>query len=146
MFFLSQFTFLNDKTYYSISSLADDSTQFYFTRIGANDPNFNMRREPAYIIRKKGDNQTFVNVIEIHGGYNAVTETSTNAYSSVKKITLLQNDNEYSVAEIMIADKQLLLIQCNSNYKSTDKHTVTINNKSYQFIGSYTVLFDGKTL
>ena len=143
---LSQFTFLNEKTYYSISSLADDSTNFYFTRIGANDPNFNLRREPAYIIRKKGNNQTFVSVIEIHGGYNSVTETSTNANSSVKKITLLRNDDEYSVAEIMLANKQLLLIQCNSNYKPTEKHSVTINSKPYQFTGPYTVLFDGKTL
>ena len=143
---LAQFTFLNDKTYYSISSLSDDSTQFYFTRIGANDPNFNLRREPAYLIRKKGNNQTFINVLEIHGGYNSVTETSTNAYSSVKKITLLRNDPEYSVAEVMIGEKPLLLIQCNSNYKSAEKHNIIINNKALQFAGPFVVLYDGKEL
>src|SRR6185436_2616515 len=50
-----QFTFLNNSTYYSISSLIEDSAQLFFTRTGANDPNFNLRREPSYIIRKKGE-------------------------------------------------------------------------------------------
>ncbi|HEX2629887.1 MAG TPA: heparinase II/III family protein, partial [Chitinophagaceae bacterium] len=46
-----QFTFLNGRTYYSISSLVQGDATLFFTRTGANDPNFNLRREPAFIIR-----------------------------------------------------------------------------------------------
>ncbi|MBC7721036.1 MAG: alginate lyase family protein [Pedobacter sp.] len=143
---LSQFTFLNNKTYYTISSLVDDSTKMYFTSLGANDPNFNLRRDPAYIIRKKGGNQTFVNVVEIHGKYDGNLEASTNANSSIQKIELLQDDEDYSVAKIIINNKILLIIQCNKNFDLTKKHTLKINDNQIDFVGSYTVLFDGKIL
>ncbi len=142
----SQFTFLNHSTYYSISSLTDDSTRFFMTRNGAKDPNFNLRHEPAYIIRKTGGNQTFVNVIETHGNYNAISEISTNTYSSVSKIELLQNDDEYSVAAITFATKKILIFQCNKDFSPSLTHEIIINNKKYSFKGAYSVLVDGKEL
>ena len=42
-----QFTFLNNNTYYTLSTLVADSMQVFFTRSGAGDPNFNLRREPS---------------------------------------------------------------------------------------------------
>ena len=142
----SQFTFLDNKSFYTISSLTDDSTSVYFTRIGANDPNFNFRHEPAYILRKRGGNQRFVNVIEMHGSYDANGEKSTDAYSSVKNIELLQNDADYSVVNITFDNKILLVIQRNSNYDSNATNTVNVKGKKYSFEGNYTVLFDDKTV
>ena len=142
----TQFTFLNDKTYYTISSLTDDSTRLFFTRLGANDPDFNLRREPAYIIRKKGSNQVFVNVIEPHGNYDGNVEVSTNSYSLVKGIDLIQDDNDYSVMSIMFDGKPLLLIQRNKDFNGKALNNITINNKKYSFNGNYTVLFDGNKL
>jgi len=139
---LSQFTFLNGKTYYSISSLTDVATKIFFTRTGANDPDFNLRREPSYIIRKKGKDQSFVNVIEIHGSYDPITEFSSNSYPSVQQIKLLQNDQQFSVAEIMISGKKLLIAQCNENFNKEASHSV--QGTSWQ--GPYAVLYDGKVL
>ena len=139
---LSQFTFLNHKTYYSISSLTDIATKIFFTRTGANDPDFNLRREPSYIIRKKGKDQSFVNVIEIHGNYDPVTEFSSNSYSSVQQIKLLQNDPQFSVAEVVISGKKLLIAQCNENFDKEAKHSV----QGASWTGPYTVLYDGKIL
>ena len=142
----SQFTFLDNKAFYSISSLTDDSTNVFFTRIGANDPNFNLRREPAYILRKKGANQSFINVIELHGTYDANGEKSTDAYSSVKNIELIQNDANYSVVNITFDNKSLLVIQRNSNFDSKAINTISFKGKSYSFKGNYTVLYDEKTV
>ncbi|RYY65299.1 MAG: heparinase, partial [Chitinophagaceae bacterium] len=64
---VAQFTFLNNKTYYTVSSLVPDSATIVFARSGAGDPSFNLRREPSYIIRRTGSNGTFFNVVEIHG-------------------------------------------------------------------------------
>ena len=140
----SQFTFLDTKAFYTISSLTDDSTKIFFTRIGANDPNFNLRHEPAYILRKKGTNQSFVNVIEMHGIYDANGEKSTDAYSLVKNIELIQNDADYSVVNITFDNKPLLVIQRNRNFDSNAANAVTVKGKSYNFKGNYTVLYDEK--
>ena len=140
------FTFLKGKSYYSISSLVQDTAQLYFTRSGANDPNFNLRREPSFIIRKKGKNQAFVSVVEIHGKYDPIGEFSTNAQTSVKQIKLLRNDKDFSVAQIMIAEKKLLIIQCNNNFEAGSKHSLVLDNDKLEWTGPYTVFFKGKKL
>ena len=137
-----QFTFLNGTTYYSVSSLVQDSALLFFTRSGANDPNFNLRHEPAFIIRKKGTNQSFVSVIEIHGKYDPVAEVSTNAYPSVREIRLLQNDEAYSIAEISIENKKLLIAQSNNNFDGVKRHST----KNIRWTGPYMVWYDGKIL
>ncbi len=140
------FTYLNGKTYYTISSLINDSATLFFTRSGANDPNFNLRREPSFIIRKNGANQSFVNVLEIHGKYDGVNEFSTGSYPSVGQIKLLKNDSEYSVATIMIAGKELVVAQCNKDFRKTAKHSFNSGNISIQWTGPYSVLYQGEQL
>jgi len=122
--------------------LIPDTAQLFFTRTGANDPDFNLRHEPAFIIRKKGKDQSFISMIEIHGSFDPIDEFSSNAYPSVKQIKLLQNDNNYSVAEIMIGDRKLLIAQCNNNADAKQAHTV----QGISWTGPWTVLFDGKKL
>ncbi len=139
---LAQFTFLNKRTYYSISSLINGDATILFTRTGANDPNFNLRRDPAYIIRKKGTTQSFINVIEIHGDFNPVTEYSSDAYPAVESIQLLQNDEAMTIATIMVAGKELLIAQCNKDLSTQTKHSF----KNITWTGPFTVLYDGKAL
>ena len=138
---ITQFTFLNNRTFYTISSLIEDSASLFFTRIGANDPNFNLRHEPAYIIRKKGEKEFFLNVIEIHGSFDPVSENASSSYSSVKNIKLVEND-DYTIAEITINEKKITIAQNNKVVDKNANHT----RKGITWIGPYTVLYDGKNL
>jgi oligo-alginate lyase len=140
------FTFLNNRSYYTISSLVQDSAKIYFTRSGANDPNFNLRREPSFIIRKNGSNQLFVNMIEIHGKYDPINEFSTSATPAVQQIKLLQHDEAYTVAVMMVAGKKLLIAQCNNDFGKLKKHTRLIENKETVWSGPCLVLYDGRPL
>lgn len=141
-----QFTFLNDRTYYTISSLVQDSAQLFFTLSGANDPNFNLRREPSFIIRKNGKDQVFINVIEIHGNYDPVNEFSSNAYPQVQQIKLLRNDADYAVAEITVSGKQLLIAQCNKNFEPKAIHSFLKGDKNIEWTGPCIILYQGKNL
>lgn len=141
-----QLTFLNDRTYYSISSLVEGNASVFLTRSGANDPNFNLRREPAYIIRKNAASPSFISVIEIHGKYDPVLEFSSNAYPAVNSIQLLQNDSQFTVAEMMVGDKKMVIAQCNNDFDKQAKHSITHNGLVINWTGAYTVLFDGKPL
>ncbi|MGB3006681.1 MAG: alginate lyase family protein [Chitinophagaceae bacterium] len=142
----SQFTFLNSKTFYSISSLINDSARIFFTRTGARDPNFNLRREPSYIIRTKGGNQLFVNVIEIHGSFSPMLEVSSNAYSGITKIEKLADDENYSAASITVKGKTLWLIQANKDFKTETKHGFQKGSIAYSWTGPYCVVYDGKQI
>lgn len=135
----TQLTFLNGRTYYTISSMINDAAKLYFTRSGANDPNFNLRREPALIIRTKAKNKTFVNVVEIHGKYDAVAEVSSNSYPSVRSIKLLHNDEDYSVAEITTGGKRILIAQANKNFDPNKKHSFNKGAIHLEWTGPFIV-------
>ncbi len=139
---IAQFTFLNTSSYYTISTLIEDSAQLFFTRTGANDPDFNVRHEPAFMIRKKGQSQSFISVIEIHGSFDPINEFSANAYPSVQQIKLIQQDEQYTITEIMIGDKKLIVAQSNKNVEAGKKHAV----KNFNWTGPFMVLCNGKEL
>jgi hypothetical protein len=138
---IAQLTFLNDRTYYTISTLVEDSASLFLVRTGANDPNFNLRHEPGLVIRKNGSNTTFLNVVEIHGRFDPIIEFSTNAYTSVKQLRLLQHD-DLSVVEILVNGKKLVLAQSNTNADKLARHTA----QGLQWTGPYAVWYGGKKL
>jgi len=142
----NQFTFLNHKTFYTISTCTNDSASIYFTLIGANDPNFNLRNDPSYIIRTKGNNETYINVIEPHGDFNAVSEIATNAYADVSGIEKLQDDENITVVSIKIKNKTLLIIQTNKDFDKTTKHFFNKGEYHIEWNGPYYVTFDNKKI
>jgi len=143
---LARFTFLNSHTYYTLSSLVQGTAQLFFTRSGANDPNFNIRREPAFMIRKKGKDQAFISVLEVHGNYDPVNEFSTNAYPGVQQIRLLQHDKQFTVIEIIIDGKKLVITQCNTDFGKTARHSLVVENNNMAWEGPCAVLYQGKAL
>jgi hypothetical protein len=141
-----QFTFLNNSSFYTVSSLVQDTAQLFFTRIGANDPNFNLRHEPAFIIRKKGKDQVFISVIEFHGNYDAVNEFSTNSTPAVQQIKLLENDADFTVVAITVSGKRLVIAQCNRDFGIQSNHALKVNGESIEWKGPYSLLYQGKQL
>lgn len=139
---LFQLTFLNEKTYYTISSLVQGEANVFFTRSGANDPNFNLRHEPAVIIRKNAADALFVSITEIHGNFDPINEFSTGSYASVKSIKLLQQDSNYTVAEIQLEDKKLVIVQSNNNMNEKQANSAS----GFSWTGPVAVFYDGKKI
>jgi len=140
----TQFTFLNHSTFYTISSLVNDSVDVFFTRIGANDSNFNLRRDPSYILRTKGQNQTYINVVEPHGNFSAVSEIASQSFSNIQMIKKIQDDDDYTIAEITVQGKKLLVVQANKNFSQLSSHEIKQIN--IKFTGPVYVEFDGSTI
>ena len=139
---LAQLTFLNNRTYYSISSLVQNKASIFLTRTGANDPDFNLRHEPALIFRRTGKDLSIVNVVEIHGDFDPVAEFSTNSHSSISSIQLLQQDEEFTIATITVDNKKLLIAQCNNNVSATVTHSA----KGINWTGPFYVTYDNQPL
>jgi oligo-alginate lyase len=95
-----QFTWLNENRYYTVTSTVDSSPSVLFARIGAGDPEFNLRNEPAAILRTGGKNRVFASVIEPHGFFDPVEEISTDARPSIRSVRILGSTEEGTVVEI----------------------------------------------
>jgi len=133
-----QFTWLNHQKFYTITAATNKNDKILFARIGANDPEFNLRKDPTLILRKKEvKNAVFASVIASHGLYSPVTEKADNAYSPIKSIKVLLDTKAYTAISISTSEKNSLLILSNEDNGSEKKHTVTIENKNYRFQGAY---------
>jgi hypothetical protein len=124
--------------------LIQGKADIFFTRSGANDPDFNLRRDPALIIRQKGKDHVFVNVLEIHGNHDPVNEFSSNSYPSVQQVQLLHQDAAYTIASFRINGKELVLAQASQDFNAQSKHSVP--GIKHSWVGPYTIWYDDKIL
>jgi len=79
-------TWINDGRFYSWRT-ATPGTEIILAESGANDPKFNLRREPAIIQRLEAvKDATFVSLIEAHGRYDASSETTVGSKSAIRAL------------------------------------------------------------
>lgn len=135
----SKLSWLNKGKFYTLTTLTNTNDELLFTRIGANDPEFNLRREAALMLRRKNTKNTlFVSTIEAHGGYSPVTESAVNSNSSIKELKVVLDSDAYTAIEITnVKGNTKLFITANSNASKEATHNVKINDKNYEFTGTY---------
>jgi len=87
---MEQFSFLSNNRFYTVSTLMNAAATWNFVRIGANDPDFNLRNEPGLIVSQPFvDRQVFASVVEAHGRFDPVTEMVAGASSQVKELEVV---------------------------------------------------------
>lgn len=91
----TSFTWMTQYKMYSLSTATDASSKVYFLRSGANDPDFNLRGEPSYVIRKEGvSSHIFASCLETHGKYDVSLEQAANMQKSCTAVTVLCNSED----------------------------------------------------
>ena len=135
----SKFSWLNNNTFYTLTTVTNNKDELLFTRIGANDPEFNLRRDPSLLLRRKNTKKTlFVSTIETHGGYSPVTESAVNSNSSIKELKEVLDTEDYTAIAITnINGNTKLFITANTNASAEANHNLKINDKNYEWSGSY---------
>ena len=132
-------SWFNNKRFYTLTSIVSENDELIFARIGAKDPDFNLRRDPAFIIRKQHSKDAyFVSILESHGHYDPVAEIATNAFSAVKKIAILYSDENYVAVSVenVNGSTSLFMFSLNDALKNKE-HQIKIEDKTYNWIGSY---------
>lgn len=135
---LSTTTWLYANRFYSLSTLTNVQDKIYLNRLGANDPNFNLRHEPCIMHRTYGKNKTFISTIEIHGEYNPHLEYTLNPYTKVSEIVLEYDTEEYT--QITIKTKKgdhVTICLSNKNNNENEEHQVN----GYSWKGTYKVFY-----
>jgi hypothetical protein len=139
---LARITWLHDNgRFYSQSSIQTGDSEILFTQIGANDPNFNLRNENAFIHRiKDSKKHSFVSVLEPHGEYNPSKEYTVSATSKVTNLDHIDNDNVTAVLISFATGKQWVLAYNKQKVTNSVKSEFELNGKDYTFTGQYTLL------
>ncbi|WP_452226542.1 alginate lyase family protein [Lacinutrix cladophorae] len=135
----SKFSWLNKNKFYTLTTVTNANDALLFTRIGANDPEFNLRRDPAVILRRKNTkNTTFVSTIETHGSYSPISESALNSNSTIAALQVILDTTDYTaIAITTINNNTKIFITANTNTSKETKHSIKINNKNYEWSGSY---------
>ncbi len=134
----AKFTWLNDGRFYTITTLSNENTELILARLGANDPDYNLRPDPAFIIRQKdAKNHTFVSIVEPHGSKNLNTEIVTNPYGDVKKLSIVHQDKDYIAVEILVEKEKILVVLSLNEHDEKQSHSLTIDGKLRQWEGPY---------
>ncbi len=132
-------SWLQNNKFYTLTSTTNPNDELLFTRIGANDPEFNLRRDAGLLIRRKNtQNTTFVSVIESHGSYSPVSEFAVNSSSMVKELKLMHDDKKYTAVAVKdVNGGECIIIVSNTDSSKTSTHKLSINEQDYQWSGPY---------
>ena len=135
----TRFSWMNENQFYSLTAATKMGDELLFTRLGATDPEFNLRRDAGLMIRRKNVGDTvFVSVIEPHGKYSPVSELSENSNSSISKLEVVHSDENYMAINIEnITGNTQLFILSNADGSKTSEHSLLIGGKSYSWVGPY---------
>ncbi|MFY0606537.1 MAG: heparinase II/III family protein [Cyclobacteriaceae bacterium] len=139
---VTQVNWFDKEVFYTLTAAAEKGDSYTFGRIGANDPNFNLRRDPVFIINRSGEeNELFASVLEVHGSYSYVTEKPVNPYGIIKRVEVLHHSNEYTIVSFgNDADDSWTYMMSNMDNSEDSKHDVDVDGTSYSWEGVFQLL------
>ncbi|NIJ76592.1 hypothetical protein FHT08_001675 [Xanthomonas campestris] len=104
---------------------------------GANDPNFNLRREPALIQRVDGQaNVSFFGVLEPHGEYNGTAEYVRGANSRIRAIERVRGDDAEVIVLTLVGGQRIALAVAD-DADAQRSHQVQAAGQHYSWRGGY---------
>ncbi len=132
------FNWFGNEQFYTLHSASNPNDSILMGRLGANDPNYNLRPDPVLIHRRTDVTQsTFVNLIESHGAYSRVTEIPNSPYAQIKNLELIYQDESYVIVSFATTQQEWELKLSLQNSDTTRKHVVDHGGDKYEWQGIY---------
>lgn len=128
-------TWLNDNRFYTYKVLANRDMEVVATRIGANDPNFNLRAEPGMLFRAdEGTELVMVAVLEPHGEYDSAREFTVRSESQIAQIDQFQSNGDMLIT-IETKHHASLRIALSFDTRADQTHELQTPEETYQWHG-----------
>ncbi|MEM1321664.1 MAG: alginate lyase family protein [Bacteroidota bacterium] len=138
----TQLSWLSGGTFFTLSTAAVRNDELIFARSGANDPDFNLRHDPAFIQRRKAQSTAFVSIIESHGTYNPVSEIPLSPFSGIESVAVVYNDEVYTIVNFKNkTGKAWTLLLANQDVQPNTKHTVKVGSQLYEWTGVFNIQY-----
>ncbi len=135
----THFSWLDKGKFYTLTSSTSKADELLFTRLGANDPKFNLRRDAAFMIRRKAARDTvFASIVEPHGSYDPVSELAINSNTSIAALTVVHDGDDYTAVAIEdVEGRTSMFIVSNAESSASRQHELDIANMLYRWTGPY---------
>ena len=135
----TRFAWMGNGKFYTLTSATSAEDELLFTRIGANDPEFNLRRDAALIIRRQGAaNTIFASTVEPHGSYSPVSEIAESSNGNVAELNVVYDDEDYTAVSIEdVRGDTRIFILSNDDSSASTEHELEINGKAYRWSGPW---------
>lgn len=140
---LVSFTFLENQRFYTVSTVVNDHSTIYFTQLGANDPNFNLRNERGMVIRNSGKkNQLSFTAIEQHGRYVSSQEYSRGSEPNINDMSIVYQDQDKAAFRYNTGKHSILVLLCLNPEKVEDQKQVVIDGQELGWKGWFRYVTD----
>lgn len=96
----AQLSWLYGDGFYMLTSAMPQPGELIIARSGASDPAFNLREEPAWLLRTHAQNTLFANVLECHGEFDESREVSRQARGNVREVAIEEHSPTQTVVRI----------------------------------------------
>ena len=128
-------TWLLDGRFYTYRFVPRDGLEVILAESGANDPNFNLRREPIAIQRiENTDSVTFVSALESHGLYDGATEQTIDSRTLITSLRHFeQSGYDLVIIETKGGTKTALAISYDDD--AAKQHSATIDGRDVTWTG-----------
>lgn len=138
---LNQLSWFTGTAFRTLTMMNSSHDEFLFTQLGANDPEFNLRDDTSFIIRRKDTAATlFVSAIELHGSYSPVSEIATNATSSIKNITKIMDTDNYTGVHIeLTSGSPIQVFISNLDSNESQEHSIEVKGEQVDWKGPYLI-------
>lgn len=128
---------LLDGRFYSYRFGSSAPSQALLVESGANDPEFNLRREPALVQRVDGQRAvSFFSVLEPHGEYNGTAEYVHGADSQIRDLKRARG-SDAELIEVTLASGARIALGVADDTSADVEHTVSVEGRSYRWRGSH---------
>jgi len=122
--------------FYTYRFGASVPTRAYLVESGANDPKFNLRHEPALIVRADGAHDVrFFGVLEPHGKYDGTAENVSGANSRIRAIEHLRG-SDADVIVLHLARGGTVALAIADEAQATQTHRVAAGAEVYEWQGA----------
>ena len=135
----AKFTWLDGGRFNTITTAAEEGDELLLVRLGANDPDFNLRRDPSLIIRRETDRRAiWASTIQSHGGYDPVSEAAVDVSGDIDDIKVVSSAKGYSVAQISWTSGIVSwLFVANGDGSKGVRHQLELEGRLYKWEGPY---------
>jgi len=130
----NDFSLVVKDKFYTITFKSDRNLVSYLNRLGANDPDNNLRNEQSLLLRAEGEAVSFMTVFERHGRYDNDEEVTVFNGGSVEDIQITEMDDASVYSLLSKTGGTVNLLVADSGAAET-VHSVTLKGEVVTWTG-----------
>ena len=128
-------TWILDGRFYTYRFAANGPVSAILGESGANDPEFNLRREPLMILRARRDGEVaFASLIEAHGSYDGAAEQTLDSRSLVADLTHTRV-GQMDIVQLTLKSGQRYAVAVSHNPDPEATHSAQIDGETISWDG-----------